>query len=52
MKKRAKEWPAHLGVECMKIENETMKKKSKRTLTPKLRFPEFWDKGEWEAQPG
>ena len=25
-----------------------MNKKSKRTLTPKLRFPEFRDKGEWE----
>lgn len=26
---------------------ETMKKNSKRTLTPKLRFPEFRDKEEW-----
>jgi len=25
-----------------------MKQKGKRTLTPKLRFPEFRDKGEWE----
>ncbi len=25
-------------------------KKSKRTLTPKLRFPEFRDKGEWEKR--
>jgi len=28
-----------------------MNLKSKRTLTPKLRFPEFRDKGDWEAQP-
>ncbi len=28
-----------------------MKKKSKRALTPKLRFPEFRNKGEWEEKP-
>jgi len=27
------------------------KKKSKRTLTPKLRFPEFWDAPAWEEKP-
>jgi len=27
------------------------KKKSKRTLTPKLRFPEFRDKSAWEQRP-
>ena len=26
-----------------------MKQKSKRTLTPKLRFPEFRDRGEWQT---
>ncbi|MFH1135458.1 MAG: restriction endonuclease subunit S [Pseudomonadota bacterium] len=30
---------------------ETVNKNSKRTLTPKLRFPEFRDKGGWEEQP-
>ena len=30
---------------------KTVQKKSKRTLTPKLRFPEFRDAGEWEAKP-
>uniref|UniRef100_UPI004055FB10 restriction endonuclease subunit S n=1 Tax=Candidatus Electrothrix sp. TaxID=2170559 RepID=UPI004055FB10 len=28
-----------------------MKKKSNRTLTPKLRFPEFRDDGEWSEEP-
>jgi len=28
-----------------------MKKKSKRTLTPKLRFPEFREGAEWKAKP-
>ena len=28
-----------------------MKKKAKRTLTPKLRFPEFRDKPGWEQRP-
>lgn len=35
----------------MSNETETMKKKSKRRLTPKLRFPEFRDAPGWEAQP-
>ncbi|MDY6822339.1 MAG: restriction endonuclease subunit S [Thermodesulfobacteriota bacterium] len=30
---------------------ETMKKKSKHTLTPRLRFPEFRDKPGWEPTP-
>ena len=30
---------------------ETMKKKSKRTLTPKLRFPEFRDDDAWQKLP-
>lgn len=34
----------------MSNEAETMKK-SKRTLTPKLRFPEFRDEPGWEAEP-
>ncbi len=29
-----------------------MSKKSKRTVTPKLRFPEFRGKGEWEEEVG
>lgn len=29
-----------------------MKQKNKRTLTPKLRFPEFWDKPGWEEKTG
>jgi len=34
----------------MSSNTETMKTKSKRTLTPKLRFPEFRDKGEWKEK--
>ena len=30
---------------------ETVEKKSKRTLTPKLRFPEFRDAPEWQEKP-
>ena len=29
-----------------------MKQKGKRTLTPKLRFPEFRDRGEWQEKTG
>jgi type I restriction enzyme S subunit len=35
----------------MSNETETMNKKSKRTLTPRLRFPEFRDKPGWEEKP-
>ncbi len=33
----------------MSNETETMKKKTKRTLTPKLRFPEFRDSEGWQT---
>lgn len=36
----------------MSNEAETMKKKSKRTLTPKLRFPEFRNEPVWEEKTG
>ena len=34
----------------MSNEADTVKKKSQRALTPKLRFPEFTGDGAWDAK--